>query len=175
MTTTASMADTATPRFRFGLFRERPLAASGMAFVLLLRVLYGIFWLGGAVNKFQRNYMFSDYPLEIFTKRLAELDPGTLPAIYLDQFAIPFYRFVGWFVTWGEVAVAIGLLFGLMTRWAALLSIFIMINFALGGYGDASLWVLGAIAMLFVVFPTGHWLGYDRRLHARHPGSIWFR
>jgi len=172
---TAEITPAQRPAFSWGLLRSRPAVGTGIAFVLLLRLLYGIFWAGGAVNKFQRNYLFSDYPLQLFTKRLSELDPGSLTAAYLEQFAIPFHTFVGWFVTWGEVAVAVGLLLGLVTRWAAALSIFIMINFALGGYGDASLLVLGAIAMLFVVLPTGHWWGLDRRYHRRHPASIWFR
>jgi thiosulfate dehydrogenase [quinone] large subunit len=35
--------------------------------------------------------------------------------------------------------------------------------------------VLGLIAVLFIVLPTGHWLGLDRKLHERHPDSLWFK
>ena len=72
-------------------------------------------------------------------------------------------------------AVAVGMLLGLCTRTAGLIAIFLMVNFALGGYYDASLIVLNLIALIFVVLPTGHWWGLDRRLHQRHPKSIWFR
>jgi len=119
--------------------------------------------------------MFSDYPLQMFLKQLEQLDPSTLAAMYLRGFIIPNYPFIGWFITLGEIAVTIGLLFGLCTRWAGLLALWITINIGLGGYYDASLIPLGLIALLFVVLPTGHWLGLDRRLHQRHPQSIWFK
>ena len=169
--------DSGNPRPRFALLflRSIPLRGSGIGRVLLLRFLFGIFFLGGAVNKFQRNYMFGDYPLDLFTKRLTEIDPASFPAMYLEKFIIPNYHLIGWVVTWGELAVAVGMLLGLGTRTAGLIAIFLMVNFSLGGYHDASLIVLNLIALVFVVLPTGHWRGLDRGLHARHPDSIWFR
>jgi len=163
------------PAFSWSMIRERPLRGLGIAFLLVLRVLFGLFFLGATVNKLQRDYLFSDYPLQLFTKRLSEIDPDTLAGRYLESFIIPNYQFVGWVVTWGEAAVTIGLLLGLMTRSAGLIAIFLMVNFALGGYGDASLVPLTLIALLFVVFPTGHWWGLDRRLHQRYPGNWLFR
>jgi thiosulfate dehydrogenase (quinone) large subunit len=163
------------PRFTFAFLRANPVRGIGIGLVLVLRFLFGIFFLGGAVNKFQRNYMFGDYPLELFTKRLTEIDPASFPALYLEKFIIPNYHFVGWVVTWGELAVAVGMLLGLCTRTAGLIAIFLMVNFSLGGYHDASLIVLNLIALIFVVLPTGHWRGLDRGLHARHPGVIWFK
>jgi thiosulfate dehydrogenase [quinone] large subunit len=50
-----------------------------------------------------------------------------------------------------------------------------MVNFGLGGFYDASLIPLNLIALLFVVFPTGHWWGLDRRLHQRYPGNWLFK
>jgi len=171
-----SNAETATrPAFRWSMIREAPLKGLGIAFVLLLRVLFGLFFLGATVNKFQRNYLFSDYPLQMFTKRLSEIDADTLIGRYLEGFVIPNYQFVGWVVTWGEAAVTVGMLLGLMTRSAGLIAIFLMVNFWLGGYGDASLVPLILIALLFVVFPTGHWWGLDRRLNHRYPQNWLFK
>jgi thiosulfate dehydrogenase [quinone] large subunit len=173
----SQMTAAADTRAAFGLklLRERPLKGIGIGFVLLLRILFGIFFAGGAANKFMRDYLFGDYPLDLFTKRLAELDPASFPARYLESFIIPNYHFVGWVVAWGEVAVAVGMLLGLMTRSAGLVAVFLMVNFGLGGYYDASLIPLNLIALLFVVLPTGHWLGLDRRLNQRYPQSIWFK
>lgn len=167
--------DNLRPRFSLAFLRANPLRGSGIGLALVLRVLFGIFFLGGAVNKFRRNYLFGDYPLELFTKRLTEIDPASFPAQYLAQFIIPNYHFIGWVVAWGELAVAVGMLLGLCTRTAGLIAIFLMVNFSLGGYHDASLVVLDLIALIFVVLPTGHWWGLDRGLHARHPRAIWFK
>lgn len=171
------MSGATEPRPAFGWreFRALPLRGTGIVTLLLLRLLYGLFYFGAALNKFQRDYLFSDYPLKVFREQLALLEPGSLGATYLQVFAIPCYRFVGWFITWGELAVAIGLLFGLATRWAGALALWITINIAMAGMADASLIPLGLIAALFIVFPTGHWRGFDRGLHARYPRSLLFR
>jgi thiosulfate dehydrogenase [quinone] large subunit len=162
-------------RFRWSLLRDRPLRGLGIAFVLFLRILYGLFYLGATVNKFRRNYAFSDYPLQVFTKQLGVIDPDGIMAAYLRGFLIPNYQFVGIMVTLIWTAVTIGLLLGVCTRWAGALAVFAAVNIGLGGFYDASLIPLAIIPLLFVVLPTGHWLGLDRRLHERYPGSIWFR
>lgn len=171
-----STASTAThASFGISLFRSRPLAALGIGFTLLLRFLYGLFYLFAFKNKIDQGYAWTDYPLQVFTKQLAQIDQSGIMAAYLKGFLIPNYQFVGIVITivWG--AVAIGLLLGLCTRLAGLLAIFATVNIGLGGFYDASLIPLGLIALLFVVLPTGHWLGLDRRLHARYPRSLLFR
>jgi thiosulfate dehydrogenase [quinone] large subunit len=174
----ANMVESTTPtRPAFGWheFRAMPLRGLGIGLTLALRVLYGLFYLFAAVNKFQHDYLFSDYLRDVLIRQLGEIDPESFGTLYLEHFAIPFYRFCSWFVAWGETAVAIGLLLGLCTRWAGALALWITINIALSGMADASLLVLGLLALLFIVLPTGHWRGLDRTLHSRHPRSILFR
>jgi thiosulfate dehydrogenase [quinone] large subunit len=168
---------TSTTHEKFGLplLRARPLKGLGIGFALLLRYLYGLFFLFATINKIQRNYMFGDYPLQIFTRQLAQIDPDGIMAAYLKGFLIPNYHFVGAMITLLWATVTVGLLLGLCTRWAGALAIFICVNIGLGGFYDASLIALAAIAAIFVVLPTGHWLGLDRRLHQRQPQSILFR
>ena len=155
--------------------KASPLKGLGIAFLLFLRFLYAIFYIGAAFNKFQKNYLFSDYPLKIFQNQLTVIDPDGIMALYLRGFIIPNYQFVGWVVAWGEAAVAVSLLLGLGARWGGALALFITINIGLGGFYDASLIPLGLIAILFMVFPTGHWLGLDRRLHRKYPTAVWFK
>lgn len=162
-------------RFSLQLLKASPGKGVGMGFVLFLRYFYGLFYTFAAINKVQQNYMFSDYPRQVFTKQLAQIDQNGIMAAYLTGFLIPNYHFVGVVVTLVWWAVAIGLLLGLCTRWAGALAIFATVNIGLGGFYDASLIVLGLIALLFVVLPTGHWSGLDRRMLAKYPGSIWFR
>ncbi|MDJ0928621.1 MAG: DoxX family membrane protein [Gammaproteobacteria bacterium] len=168
-------AGTARPRFSFALVRSRPALGTGIGFIVVLRILYGLMWAGGAVNKFQRDYLFSDFPLKLFTQRLTELDPASFSARFLEGFVIPNSQLVGWIVAWGEVAIAVGLVFGFMTRIAGFGSALMCIMFGIGGYYDASLIPLILIGVLIMVLPTGHWLGLDRRLHQRYPNAIWFK
>jgi thiosulfate dehydrogenase (quinone) large subunit len=166
--TVTTPADPAAPKRGFaGRF--------GRGSLLGLRYFYGLFYLLAFINKLQQGYAWTDYPKQVFLKQLAQINPDGIMAAYLTGFLIPNYRFVGVVITLVWAGVAVGLLLGLCTRWAGALAIFATVNIGLGGFYDASLIVLGLIALLFVVLPTGHWQGLDRHLHAKHPRSILFR
>jgi thiosulfate dehydrogenase [quinone] large subunit len=147
----------------------------GISLVLLLRYLMALFFLGSSYNKISMGWLWSDYARGVFESRLAELDPTTFSAQFLSQFAIPWYPLIAWVVTISVVTVTISLALGLATRFGGALAVWLMVMFAIGGYYDASLIPLWLIAALFVIFPTGRWFGLDRRLHERHPASLWFR
>ena len=161
--------------FRFTDIRRAPGRTVGIAVVLLLRYLMALFFLGSSINKVSKGWLWSDYARTVFQSRLAELDPATFGAKFLSQFAIPWYPLIAWVVTLSVITVTISLALGLATLWGAALAVWLMVMFAIGGYYDASLLPLWAVAALFVIFPTGRWFGLDRRLHARHPASPWFR
>ncbi len=161
--------------FRFRDFRTATARAMGMSLVLLLRYLMALFFLGSSINKISQGWLWSDYARGVFESRLAELDPATFGAMFLSRFAIPWSPLVAWTVTLTVITVTISLALGLMTRVGGSLAVWLMVMFAIGGYYDASLIPLWLIAALFIFLPTGHWLGLDRRLHARYPGSAWFR
>lgn len=167
----------ATPHETFGrkLLRTKPLKGIGIGFALFLRLLYGLFYGFASIDKVRNGYAWTDYPLRVFTKQLAQIDQNGIMAAYMKGFLIPNYQFVGIVITVIWISVAVGLLLGLCTRLAGLLAIFATVNIGLGGFYDASLIPLGLIALLFIVLPTGHWWGLDRRLHARYPGSWLFR
>jgi uncharacterized membrane protein YphA (DoxX/SURF4 family) len=184
------MSEQALPRadFSWGLasLKERPARYAGVLFVLLVRYFLGLFYLGAGINKLRNQWMWTDRLKAVFEQRLQELiDTGALTygefylnyiAIpYLKYFAIPLHIPVAIAVGVGELAVAASLFLGLMTRWGGALALFLMFNFALGGYYDASLLPLCAMAALMIVTPSGRWLGLDRRYHARHPQAAWFR
>jgi thiosulfate dehydrogenase [quinone] large subunit len=156
-------------------WRERPARMSGITLLIVLRFFFALFFTGATANKLIRGWLWSDSLKQIFTARIAELDPGSFGYAFLEKFGIPWSYPVGVVVTFTEAAVMISMWLGFATRAGGLLAIWLMVMFAIGGYYDASLIGLWAWAALFVVFPTGHWLGMDRRLHERHPDSIWFR
>ena len=154
--------------------RSHPLRTTGVVVHILLRTLFGIFWLAAGVNKVRKDWMTTDILKEIFMDRLEWLPPDTFTALYLQYFAIPLYKLVAWVVTFGELYAAVGLLLGLTTRWAAGVSLFILFNLAIGGYYDASLIPFFILNFLFLSKPSGQWLGLDRYLVRRFPGSRWF-
>ncbi len=168
MSVTIDAAD--TRRFALPANWRRSAAA-----VLVLRYLMALFFTFAAINKFDPAFLFGDKLKVMFETRLAQIDPASIGAQFLVNFGIPWYVPINWIVALGEAAVAIGLLFGLATRSAGALAVFLMVMFGIGGYYDGSLVVLIALALPLVLLPTGHWFGRDRALHARYPDSIWFR
>ena len=143
--------------------------------VLGLRYLMALFFVGAAINKWSKGWLWTDKLRAVFVERLAEIDPESFGARFLELAGIPFYQLFAWLVTFGETAVALGLLFGFMSRAAAVGAMICMLGFAFGGYYDASLIALALLFLPLVLLPTGHWLGLDRRWHARFPHSIWFK
>ena len=155
--------------------RGHLLSTTGVVLHLVLRTLFGIFWLAAGVNKIRKDWLTTDILQEIYLDRLTELPPDSFAVLYLQSFAIPLYKLVAWVVTCGELYAAIGLLLGLTTRWAAGVSLFILVNLAVGGYYDASLIPFFILNVLFLAKPSGQWLGLDRWLARRFPDSRWFR
>jgi len=155
--------------------REHPLRMLGINLHLVLRTLFGIFWLAAGINKVNKDWLNSDILKQIFLDRLTEMPPDSFAVLYLQSFAIPLYKLVAWVVTIGEFYSAIGLLIGMTTRWAAAVSLFILFNLAIGGYYDASLIPFFILNIIFLCWPSGQWLGFDRILARRYPESRWFR
>ena len=147
-----------------------------LGFLLVtFRLLFGLFWLLAGINKVNDKWMTSPILENIFLQRLTELPPDSFAVFYLTNFAIPFYQPIGWFITIGEIYSAIGLLIGLTTRSSALVSLFILFNFAIGGYYDASLLPFFILVLLFIKYPTGQWFGLDAILNRRFPNYRIFR
>ncbi len=166
---------TAAGLWQWQWIRGHLLRTTGVVLHLVLRTLFGIFWLAAGVNKVRKDWLTTDILNEIFLDRLTELPPDSFAVLYLQSFAIPLYKLVAWVVTCGELYAAIGLLLGLTTRWAAGVSLFILVNLAVGGYYDASLIPFFILNILFLAKPSGQWLGLDRWLARRFPDSRWFR
>ena len=139
--------------------------------LVILRMLFGLFWLLAGINKVNDKWMTSPILENIFLQRLTELPPDSFAVFYLTNFAIPFYQPIGWFITIGEIYSAIGLLIGLTTRSSALVSLFILFNFAIGGYYDASLLPFFILVLLFIKYPTGQWFGLDALLSKKFPSN----
>ncbi len=155
--------------------KAHPLRFSGIILHLLLRTLFAIFWLSAGINKVNKDWLSSDILKQIFLDRLTEMPPDAFASLFLQNFALPLWVLVAWVITVGEIASAVGLLFGIMTRVAAGISLFILVGLAVGGYYDASLIPFFLLNAAFLWWPSGLWMGVDRTLAQRYPGVRWFR
>ena len=147
----------------------------GITLLILFRTLFAIFWLAAGINKVESEWMTSIILEVVFLQRLTELPPDSFAVFYLSNFAIPLHQLIGSIVTLGELYSAIGLLVGLTTRCSSAVSLFIIFNFAIGGYYDASLLPFFILIILFLWFPTGQWFGLDRYLNKKYPNQIIFK
>jgi thiosulfate dehydrogenase (quinone) large subunit len=153
--------------------RSHPVSFFGIVLNLLFRFLFGLFFLLAGINKALKGWPTNDLLKAIFQQRLTELNPNSFAYNYLTEFAIPLYPLIGWVITLGELAVGIGLIFGLATRLASFGGFFILFNLAIGGYYDASLLPFFILNIVFIVYPSGHWLGFDSWLKRKLPKQSW--
>ena len=71
---------------------------------------------------------------DFFAKRFAELPAGSFQSSYLEHFAIPLAFPIAWIVTVVELFVGLSLFFGIAVRVHAALALFLVLNFAAGGF-----------------------------------------
>jgi thiosulfate dehydrogenase [quinone] large subunit len=166
---------------------EHKLKTFGVVFVLVLRYLYTTLFIYGFVHKIIHGWMWSDILTHHFTKRLHELlataawsgsveaSIAVWQASYLENFALPLVMPIAWIVTIGELIIGVALLLGVTSRINAVFGLFMLLNFAAGGYYNETIPPLVTISILLIVLPTGHWLGLDRTLNRKYPDSLWFK
>jgi thiosulfate dehydrogenase [quinone] large subunit len=155
--------------------KKNPFKTVGITLFLLGRYIFALFFLYGFWHKLVKGWLWSDLMQGFFIKRLGELPAGSFQAIYLEQFAIPLALPIAWIVTVGELIIGLGLVFGFAVRANAAFALFMVLNFAAGGYYNLSLPPFMFFAIMMMLFPSGHWLGLDKRLHRKYPESIWFK
>ena len=147
----------------------------GILLFLLGRYLFASFFLYGFWHKLVKGWLWSDLMQGFFIKRLAELPANSFQASYLEHFAIPLALPIAWIVTVGELIIGLGLVFGVAVRANAAFALFMVLNFAAGGYYNLTLPPFMVFAIMMMVLPSGHWLGFDKHLHLKYPDAIWFK
>lgn len=155
--------------------RTTMLRRSGIGALIALRYAFGLIFLYGAYHKTVRNWLLSPVLREHFVTRLNEIDPESFSALYLRKFAIPWYRPIAWVLTLGQISVATGMLFGVAVRPNAALALFLMLNISAGAFFNVTMPPLLVTAIVFMLTPSGQWVGLDRMLSKRYPESLLFR
>ncbi len=143
--------------------------------VVVLRVFFGYYFLVDGLGKLTGGFTRPG----VLEKRLLGWANELAFSWYkpfLHDVAIPHHQLHAYLVTWGMILAGLALLFGLLTRPAALGGIFMMLNFffAKGGGTPATTSDQAFIAGLLVVYLTraGRSYGLDRILARRYPNSL---
>jgi thiosulfate dehydrogenase [quinone] large subunit len=170
-----SPATLSNVRWSKAAIRETPLRTLAIVAFLIARCGFAVFFAYGFWHKLAHGWLWTDALQQHFLRRLSDGDLAAFQAGYLEHMAIPFYLPITWFVTIGELVVALGLMLGIATRANAALALFMLLNFAAGGYFNPGLPPFMIFALLAILLPSGHWLGCDNWLSERYPDSPWFK
>ncbi|MDW8465549.1 MAG: DoxX family membrane protein [Chloroherpetonaceae bacterium] len=161
---TSSLSTAASTSFSWSwtYLAAHPFKTAGIVLILALRYFFAIFFLYGFWHKLIHGWLWTDVLRLHFIDRLSEISPEAWQAAYLQYFAIPLAMPIAWIVTVGELIIGLALVFGVTTRLNAAFGLFMLLNFAAGAFYNIWIDILSAMAMLFIVFPTGHWLGFEQ-------------
>ena len=102
-------------------------AKNAILLIVLLRIVMGGFWVAHSHEKWG---WFESGELQ---QRLARYDERAegVQKLYLERLAVPFWRTLQYLVVFGELAVGVSFLLGILTRFAAIGGVFMAANFLL--------------------------------------------
>lgn len=140
--------------------------------VLPLRLWIGYYFLQQGTRKFERDFPSGDW----ITRQIGELNKIDIYPWYktfLMDIVVPNRELFGNLVMWGEILVGACLIVGLLTRYSAIIGLFMLINYSLGpGMArgalvlDLPLTFIVAVVVLILSSP-GRALGLDALLFRR--------
>ena len=158
--------------------------------VAFLRIVVGAWFIKAVWTKLSLAYAAGVIPYPTVSprfvafqpKRVAEFAAGNPVGWYkdfLEQTVLPHASLFATLQAYGEVAVGIGLVLGLLTGLTALVGLFLAVNFGLAtqwmSFGQQGFHVLLTTSMLiFLVTRAGRVWGLDGLL-VRGPGRRWLR
>jgi len=145
-------------------------------YLSVLRIYVGFYLLRQGVGKFQRDFPRGDW----IGRQIGDISTLDLYSWYkkfLLDYVVPHHELFGYLVMAGEIAVGACLLLGLLTRWSALIGLFMMINYTLGpgtARGGATLAQQQTFIVALAIFALanpGRTLGLDGLLFGGGTGK----
>ena len=143
-------------------FKER----TYLWYIAVLRIYVGYYMLTQGIRKFQRDFPKGDW-IGRQIGDVATLDLYPWYKRFLTAYVVPHSELFGYLVTFGEIAVGACLLLGLLTRFSALVGLFMLINYYLGpgmargGAVIAQQQTFIIVLAIFVLSNPGRTLGLD--------------
>jgi thiosulfate dehydrogenase (quinone) large subunit len=135
-------------------------------YIALLRIYIGYYMLQQGIGKFRRDFPHGDW----IGRQIGDLTTIDLFPWYkrfLTDYVVPHHELFGYLVMIGEIAVGACLLLGFLTRFSAIVGLFMMVNYLLGpgmARGGASLAQQQTFIVSLVIFilsNPGRTLGLD--------------
>jgi len=158
--------------------------------VAALRIVVGVWFVKAVWTKLTLAYLWDAIPypavsprfLTFHPKRIAEFAAGNPLGWYkdfLEGTVLPNSRLFATLQTFGEAAVGLGLILGLLTGLTALVGLFLSLNYGLASqwmsFGQQGFHVLLVTSMIiFLCARAGRTWGLDRGILARS-GRRWLR
>lgn len=147
-----------------------------LAYIAILRIYIGYYFLWQGWRKYQRNFPKTDW----ISRQI-----GDIPALdlypwykqFLLTYVVPHRELFGYLVMFGELAVGACLLLGLLTRYSSVIALFMIVNYLLGpgmARGGATLAHQQTFLVALVIFALarpGRTLGLDGLLFHRGHGK----
>lgn len=152
-----------------------------------VRIFFGLDWLSNAIAKLAdtMNYDWGLITFNLVNRGVANgilhqsvMSTGIAPLRWFyGEVVLPNFGIFGWFLTFAELAVGLGLTFGVLSRAAALGGFLLLAPVWLMLLTtDQYLWTypLDVVPLiLLAIVPTGRYLGFDGRIAARLGTRRW--
>jgi thiosulfate dehydrogenase [quinone] large subunit len=141
-------------------------------YILPLRLWIGFYLLQQGLRKYQRDFPHSDWVARQIGN-LAEVDLYPWYKSFLENVVIPNKEIFGYLVMTGEILVGLCILLGLLTRFSAVVGLFMMINYffgpgmARGGAVMAQQQTFMVCFLVILLSNPGRTLGLDGLLFRR--------
>jgi thiosulfate dehydrogenase [quinone] large subunit len=151
---------------------------------LIVRVYVGYQWLAAGWEKLHTPAWSNGAALAAFVKGALAKAGGAHPdvqgwyAAFLKGSVLPHAAAWGQLVTWGEMAVGVALIVGLLTGVAAFFGSFMNLNYLLAGTVSINPILFVPATFLVLAWRVAGWWGLDRWVLPAigtpwHPGRIW--
>jgi thiosulfate dehydrogenase [quinone] large subunit len=141
-------------------------------YILPLRLWIGFYLLQQGLRKYQRDFPHSDWVARQIGN-LAEVDLYPWYKSFLENVVIPNKEIFGYLVMAGEILVGLCILLGVLTRFSAVVGLFMMINYffgpgmARGGAVVAQQQTFMVCLLVILLSNPGRILGLDGLLFRR--------
>jgi uncharacterized membrane protein YphA (DoxX/SURF4 family) len=151
----------------------------------LLRFVMGAMWWEQSLWKLPPYYTvdpsapFGTTGLAFWMGRIAEFGPFELQANFVKNVVLPNFYVFAPIVYLTEVAIAVSLMLGLLTRLGGFLGLLMAVNLWAGLYIAPGEWpwaygFLVVVQAVYTLHPTGHSLGLDALVRARSAPAGWW-